>query len=183
MEELVATWSKDPDHFAFGGGSLGSVDQMIITRLAIESGIEPTDVNYIAYSGGGELATSQMSGTIKASVSGYQDFKDQIEAGRLRAIAVSAPKPVDYIDLPTLIEEGFDVDLTNWRGLVAPPGISAEDRRTLIDIVTVRRDGARGRDALSRNDWEDSFVAGDEFTRYLTSQRKFVDGIWKELGY
>lgn len=183
MDDLVAEWKKDPNRFAFGGGSLGSVDQMIITQLAIETGIDATDVKYIAYSGGGELATSLLSGTIKASVSGYQDFKSQIDAGELRAIAVSAPESVDYIDVPTLKDEGYDVELTNWRGIVAPPGISDAEREELIDIVTEMRETPQWKDALGRNQWEDSFETGEDFEKSLAEEQKFVDGIWKELGY
>lgn len=183
MDQLVAEWKKDPRQFAFGGGSLGSVDQMIITRLATESGIDAPDVEYIAYSGGGELATSLLSGTIKASVSGYADFEDQIAAGRLRALAVSAPEPVESIDLPTLIEEGYDVDLTNWRGVIAPPGISAEDKAELEAIVTEMHASPAWKEALDRNDWTDTFLVGEDFEAYLDEQTEFVDGIWAELGY
>lgn len=183
MDDLVAEWEKDPGAFAFGGGSLGSVDQMIITELAIQVGIDAPEVNYIAYSGGGELATSLLSGTIKASVSGYQDFKDQIEAGRLRALAVSAPEPVESIDLPTLTELGYDVELTNWRGVVAPPDITAEERAELEAIVTEFRDSPEWQEALERNQWTDTFMIGPEFEESLARETEFVNGIWEELGY
>ena len=109
IDDLVAEWKQDPDHFPFGGGSLGSLDQMIVAQLAKEAGIDPATINYMAHSGGAELATALLSGTIQASVSGYADFKDQIEAGRLKMIGVSAEGPVKGIDAPTLIEQGYDV--------------------------------------------------------------------------
>ncbi|OZD08795.1 tricarboxylic transporter [Rhodococcus sp. 06-156-3C] len=183
LDDLMVEWRADPDRFAFGGGSLGSVDQMIISRMAQENDIDPAGVNYIAYSGGGELATSLMSGTIKASVSGYEDFVDQIEAGNLRALAISAPEPVDSIDLPTLIELGYDVSLTNWRGIVAPPGITEEQRTELEAIVTEMVETPEWRDALERNRWTDTFAAGEEFAAGLRSETEFVDGIWADLGY
>ena len=183
VEELVAAWKQDPGAFAFGGGSLGSVDQMIITQLAQAAGIEPTTVNYIAYSGGGELATSLMSGTIKASVSGYVDFADQIEAERLKALAVSAPEPVESIDLPTLRELGYDIDLTNWRGIVAPPGITAEQKQELQTIVTEVVKTPEWRDAIERNQWTDRFLAGEEFERFISEETGAVNEIWNELGY
>lgn len=183
VDELVAAWKNDPGAFAFGGGSLGSVDQMIITQLAQASGIEPTAVNYIAYSGGGELATSLMSGTIKASVSGYVDFADQIEAGRLKALAVSAPEPVDSIDLPTLKELGYDISLTNWRGIVAAPGITAEQKAELQSIVAEVVKTPEWHDAISRNQWTDRFLAGEDFERFLAQETAAVNDIWNKLGY
>ncbi|MFJ2620341.1 Bug family tripartite tricarboxylate transporter substrate binding protein [Glutamicibacter sp. NPDC087344] len=183
VDELVAAWTQDPNSFAFGGGSLGSVDQMIITQLAQRAGIDPTTVNYIAYSGGGELATSLMSGTIKASVSGWVDFADQIESGRLKALALSAPQPVDSIDLPTFKELGYDIELTNWRGIVAAPGISPETKAELEQIVTEVVQTPEWSDAIERNQWTDTFLAGKEFEQFLSTERESVDAIWNELGY
>jgi putative tricarboxylic transport membrane protein len=183
VEDLVADWKKDPSGFAFGGGSLGSVDQMIITQLAQSSGITPTDVNYIAYSGGGELATSLLSGTIKASVSGYVDFADQIEAGKLKALAVSAPERPEGIDLPTLKELGYDIELTNWRGIVAAPGITEEQKKELQTIVTEIVATPEWRDAIERNQWTDTFLTGEEFEQFLAAETAAVNKIWDELGY
>jgi putative tricarboxylic transport membrane protein len=183
MDELIAAWKADPATFAFGGGSLGSVDQMIISQLARESGIDPTEVNYIAYSGGAELATSLLSGTIKASVSGNTDFSAQIETGSLRALAVSAPEPVESIDLPTLKELGYNVTLTNWRGIVAPPGITEEQKKELETIVTEAVATPEWQDAIKRNQWTDTFLTGDEFEQSLKAETEFVNGIWAELGY
>lgn len=183
VDELMAAWKKDPKGFTFGGGSLGSVDQMIISQMARENGMDPAAVNYIAYSGGGELATSLMSGTIKASVSGYEDFVDQITAGNLRALAISAPAPVPAIDLPTLSELGYDVALTNWRGVVAPPGITDDQRTELEAIVTEVIESPEWRDALQRNNWSDTFTPGNGFTEVIDQQSEFVRGIWADLGY
>jgi len=183
VDDLVAAWKRDPGAFAFGGGSLGSVDQMIVTQLAQAGGIEPTAVNYIAYSGGGELATSLMSGTIKASVSGYVDFADQIEAGRLKALAVSAPEPVAAIDLPTLKELGYDIDLTNWRGIVAAPGITEAQKTELQAIVTEVVKTPEWSDAIERNQWTDRFLTGEDFERFIAAESDSVNEIWNELGY
>ena len=78
-----------------------------------------------------------------ASISGYNEFADQIEAGNVRALAIGTRERVDGIDVPSLGEQGVDVELTNWRGLVAPPGLTAEQRQALIDIVTEMTQGRR----------------------------------------
>lgn len=183
VDDLVEEWRKDPNGFPFGGGSLGSVDQMIIAQLAEQAGMEPTDVNYIAYSGGAELATSLLSGTIDASVSGYADFEGQIDAGKLKVLAVSAPEPVEVLPYPTLVEEGYDVDLTNWRGIVAPAGLSDDERREMEDIITEVVQSPEWADALERNQWSDSFLIGEEFSKNLDEERQVVDQIWSDLGY
>lgn len=183
MDDLVEEWQANPDSFPFGGGSLGSLDQMIIAQIAEEAGIDPTSVNYLAHSGGAELATALLAGTITASVSGYADFKDQIDAGRLKMIGVSAPEPVDGIDTPTLIESGYDVSLTNWRGIVAPPGITDEERAELQDIAAEMIESDSWADAMERNDWTDTSLIGDDFAENLDEETEVADGIWSDLGY
>ncbi len=183
VDDLVAEWKQDPGHFPFGGGSLGSLDQMIVAQLAKESDIDPANINYLAHSGGAELATALLSGTIKASVSGYADFKDQIEAGRLKMIGVSAEAPVDGIDSRTLIDQGYDVSLTNWRGVVAPPDISDAERRELEDIFREMIETETWRDTLERNQWTDTSLIGDDFAENLKEETALVDSIWSDLGY
>lgn len=183
VDDLVEEWRADPASYPFGGGSLGSLDQIIIAQIATEAGIDPTAINYLAHSGGAELATALLSGTISASVSGYADFEDQIEAGRLKVIAVSAPEPVPGIDAPTLIEEGYDVELTNWRGIVAPPGITEEERRELEDIFAEMIATDTWADTLERNQWTDTSRIGDDFATNLEEETGIVDSIWADLGY
>lgn len=183
MDDLVDEWRANPDSFPFGGGSLGSLDQMIIAQIAGEAGIDPTSVNYLAHSGGAELATALLAGTITASVSGYADFEDQIDAGRLKMIGVSAQEPVDGIDAPTLIESGYDVSLTNWRGLVAPPGLTDEERANLEDIASEMIASDTWVDAMERNNWTDTSLIGEDFTTNLDEETAIVDGIWSDLGY
>ncbi|BAU97420.1 tripartite tricarboxylate transporter receptor family protein [Corynebacterium suranareeae] len=183
VDDLVAEWKKDPSHFPFGGGSLGSLDQMIIAQLAQEAGIEPSSTNYMAHSGGAELATALLSGTIKASVSGFADFKDQIEAGRLKIIGVSAEQPIADINAPTLIEQGYDVSLTNWRGIVAPPGITDEERMELEEIFREMIATDTWRSTLERNQWTDTSLIGDDFAQNLQQETETVDNIWSNLGY
>ncbi|APT82096.1 Bug family tripartite tricarboxylate transporter substrate binding protein [Corynebacterium ammoniagenes] len=183
VEDVMVEMAKDPKNFPWGGGSLGSLDQMIIAQLAEEAGIDPTEVNYMAHSGGAELATALMSGTIDASVSGYNDFADQIEAGRLKILGISAEEPVDGIDTPTMIEQGFDVSLVNWRGVVAPPGLEEEDIEELRTIMREVLESETWADVLERNQWADSSLIGEDFAENLEEERAIVDGIWKQLGY
>jgi putative tricarboxylic transport membrane protein len=183
VDDLVDEWKKDPREFAIGGGSLGGLDQMIAAQLAGGGGIDPTEVNYIAYSGGAELATSLLSGTIEASVSGYADFEVQIESGSLKALAVSAPEPVPSIDVPTLKEEGYDIELTNWRGIVAPPGLGDEDKAKLEEIVEETVSTPEWQDAIERNRWVDRYADREEFAAYVDEETRSVNEIWDQLGY
>ena len=182
VEDMIAAWRANPGGLPIGGGSLGGIDHIVAGQLAQQADIDPAAINYIAYSGGGEVLTALLSNTVGVAVSGYNDFRDQIEAGNVRALAVAAHEPVDGIDVDTFAELGYDVDLVNWRGFVAPPGISDEDRQTLIDIVTEMSETEQWASAVERNRWKESFLTGDEFGEFLEVEQTRITDILRELG-
>ncbi|MBX5331140.1 tripartite tricarboxylate transporter substrate binding protein [Rhodococcus fascians] len=182
LEDMIDAWRANPGGLPIGGGSLGGIDHIVAGQLAQEADIDPAAINYIAYSGGGEVLTSLLSNTVGVAVSGFNDFRDQIEAGNVRALAVAAPEPLEGFDVDTFIEQGYNVDLVNWRGIVAPPGISAEDRQTLVDIVTEMVETEQWATAVERNRWKESVVTGDEFGEFLEVEQARITGILEELG-
>lgn len=182
LDDFVATWQQDPHALAIGGGSLGGTDQMLTGLVAREVGVDPAEINYVAYSGGGEVLTSLLSGTVELGVSGYNEFSDQIEAGNLRVLALSAEERLDGLDAPTFYEEGVDVHLPNWRGLVAPAGITEEQRDELVDVVDEMVASDEWEDALRRNSWQPAVLTGDDFAAFLDEDQRRVAGIIEELG-
>lgn len=182
LEDMIEAWRANPGGLPIGGGSLGGIDHIVAGQLAQEADIDPAAINYIAYSGGGEVLTSLLSNTVGVAVSGFNDFRDQIEAGNVRALAVASPEPLEGFDVDTFIEQGYNVDLVNWRGIVAPPGISDEDRQTLVDIVTEMVETEQWATAVERNRWKESVLTGDEFGEFLEVEQTRITGILEELG-
>ncbi len=182
LDDFLAAWKSNPGANSIGGGSLGSIDHLLSGLLAQKIGIDPRDVNYVAYSGGGEALTSLLSHTTAVGMSGYNEVADQIEAGTLRALAISSEERLDGVDVPTFREQGVDVSMSNWRGVVAAPGISEEARAEFTDIVTEMRASEAWKDTLSRNSWTDSFATGTEFEDFITAEVQTANGIVKELG-
>ncbi|MDI9894642.1 tripartite tricarboxylate transporter substrate-binding protein [Rhodococcus sp. IEGM 1381] len=182
LEDMIDAWRANPGGLPIGGGSLGGIDHIVAGQLAQEADIDPAAINYIAYSGGGEVLTSLLSNTVGVAVSGFNDFRDQIEAGNVRALAVASPEPLEGFDVDTFIEQGYNVDLVNWRGIVAPPGISDEDRQTLVDIVAEMVETEQWATAVERNRWKESVVTGDEFRDFLEIEQARITAILEELG-
>ena len=123
--QLLADWKKKPAKTPVGGGSSpGGPDHLAPMLMARAAGIAPRTVNYVPFDGGGELLASVLGGKVAFGVSGLGEYLDQIKSGELRLLAVTGPERVDGFDAPTLKESGVDVEFTNWRGVVAPPGLS-----------------------------------------------------------
>ena len=182
MKELVAQFKANPGSVAWGGGSAGGSDHILAGMIAVASGVEASKVNYIAYAGGGEAQAAIMGGHVAAGISGYGEFAAQIKSGKLRALAISSDKRVPGIDVPTLKEQGIDVEMINWRAVFPAPGITDAQRKELIDIVGKAVKTPSWQETLKRNEWTDMYVAGDAFKTFLDNDTKRIDTIVAGLG-
>jgi putative tricarboxylic transport membrane protein len=182
LQDFVAAWKTDPGKLAIAGGSAGGTDQILAGLVAQAAGIDPKKVNYIAYSGGGEALAAILGGKVAAGISGVSEFTDQVKAGKMRALAVSGGERVDGFDAPTVKEAGLDVELTNWRGMVAPGGISDSDRDALAAAVQKMHDSAAWKAQMDKNGWDDAFQPADEFATFLKDEKSRVSGVLQSLG-
>ncbi|MEU8675918.1 tripartite tricarboxylate transporter substrate binding protein [Streptomyces sp. NPDC048560] len=181
--QLVEAWKKDPAGLPVGGGSSpGGPDHLAPMLMAEAAGIAPRDVNYIPFDGGGELLASILGSKVAFGVSGVGEYLDQIEAGELRLLAVTGPERVPGLDAPTLRESGLDTDFTNWRGIVAPPGLSDAERDKLVALIRKLHDSPQWKESMRKNGWDDAFLTGDAFGDFLDAQDKRVATVLKELG-
>lgn len=169
------------------GGSAGGADHILAGMLLTEAGVAPGDVpstlNYIANSGGGEAVTMLLGGKVAAGISGVGEFAEHVTSGSLRALAVSSPEKVAELpDTPTITETGYDVTLTNWRGLLAPGSITEAEAAALTDTVTKLHDSAAWTAILADRGWSDAFLTGTEFDTFLTANIAEVTGTLKDIG-
>jgi putative tricarboxylic transport membrane protein len=183
FEQLLAAWKADPGKVSVGGGSApGGPDHLAPMLIAKTAGIDPKQVNFVSYDGGGELLAAVLGGQVAFGVTGPGETKDQIDAGEVRALAVTSAEPVEGLDVKTLKEQGVDLEFTNWRGWVAPPELSAEDKQALVDLATKMHDSQQWKDALTTNGWTDAFMVGDEYAAFITAENQRVGDVLNELG-
>jgi putative tricarboxylic transport membrane protein len=171
MRALVEALRRRPEAFAWGGGSAGGTDHILAGLIAEAAGVDPRRVNYVAFSGGGEAVAALLGGHVAAGVSGYGEFAAHLESGRLRAVAISSPSRVPGVAVPTLRESGLDVELVNWRGLLAAAGIPDDDRARLTGLVRRATQTADWRRILAEREWTDLYLDGAGFDAYLASER------------
>jgi len=183
FDQLLTAWKADPGKLAVGGGSApGGPDHLAPMLIAQTAGIDPKQVNFVSYDGGGELLTAVLGNQVAFGVTGVGETRDQIEAGEVRALAVTSAEPFQGLDTKTLKEQGVDLEFTNWRGWVAPPELGEEDKQALIDLATKMHDTQEWKDALTTNGWTDAFMVGDEYAAFLKSENQRVGDVLGELG-
>ncbi|MER6012408.1 Bug family tripartite tricarboxylate transporter substrate binding protein [Streptomyces bluensis] len=183
IDDLIGAWKEKPGKLPVGGGSSpGGPDHLAPMLMARAAGIAPKDVNYVPFDGGGELLASILGNKVAFGVSGVGEYLDQIKAGELRLLAVTGPERVDGLDAPTLQEAGYDVNFTNWRGIVAPPGLSDSEREKLTRLMEELHDSPEWQKSLKQNGWDDAFLTGDKFGEFLDAEDNRVVSVLKELG-
>jgi putative tricarboxylic transport membrane protein len=181
LQDLLAAFRAAPRSVSWGGGSAGGTDDLLARLMAEAIGVPPADVNYVAFSGGGEALAALLGGQITAGVSGLGEFAQSISSGQLRALAISAPERVPELDAPTLREAGVPLDLANWRAVVAPPGVSDAEAAALTARVRAAVTSAAWRETLARTGWTDLYQDGPAFRQFLLGEQARVEAVLARL--
>ena len=181
--ELVDAWKKDPSKLAVGGGSSpGGPDHLLPMQLAQAVGIDPKKVNFVSFDGGGDLLPAILGNKIGFAASGTGEYMQQIETGSVRVLATSGAERLEGVDAPTFKEAGIDLEFTNWRGIVAPPGITDADRDRLVAALTKMHGTEEWKAELKEHGWTDAFITGEEFSTFLKEQDTRVADVLSKLG-
>ena len=181
-KELAAAVKTDPAKVTWAGGSAGGVDHITAALFAKAVGADPKKINYIPFSGGGEALAAIMGGKVTAGISGYAEFEGQIKAGKLRLVAVTAPQRLPGVDAPTLKEQGIDLEIANWRSVVAAPGITPEQRKALGDTIEKMVKSKEWAEVLKQKGWDDAYLGGDAFAGFLKQEQERVADVLKSVG-
>lgn len=182
-KELAERLKADPGKVTWAGGSAGGTDHILAALFAQAVGADAKRINYIPFSGGGEALAAMLGGRVTAGVSGYGEFEGQIKAGKLRAIAVSsAARLQNAPDVPTMKEQGIDLELLNWRSVVAPPGLSPEQTKTLVDLIEKMSKSKEWQEILKARGWDDAFLGGEAFGTFLKAEIERVSKTMTEVG-
>ena len=182
LADLVAKLKADAGAVAFGGGSAGGTDHILAGLITKAAGADITKLNYIPYSGGGEALAAILGGHVAAGISSLSEWEGQIKSGELRVLGISSGSKVEGVDAPTLKEQGVDVELANWRGVVAAPGLDDAGKAGLLDLVKQVHDSEEWKKILADKKWTDLYLAGDEFAALVEEENKRTTEVLKAIG-
>ena len=182
MADLVTKLKADTAAVSFGGGSAGGTDHILAGLIANAAGADVTKLNYIPYSGGGEALAAILGGHVSAGISSFSEWEGQIKSDELRVLAISSAEKLEGLDAPTLKEQGLDIELANWRGVIAPPGLDDAGKAALLDLVKQVHDSAEWQKILADKKWTDLYLAGDEFAALVVEENKRTTEILKGIG-
>jgi len=143
--ELVALAKKDPETLTYSSSGVGGNNHLAGALFAEAAGIKLT---HVPYKGTGPALADVMSGQITMNFSSLPPAVGQVKAGNLRALAVTGNKRVKSLpDVPTLKEQGIDVEVLGWHGLFGP----AKTPAAVLDKIE-----AETKKAMKNPKWEEA---------------------------
>jgi len=167
MADVIAQLKKDPGSVKWGGGSRGSTEHIAAAMIARAVGVDAAKINYVAFRGGGEATAAILGGNVTVGGSGYSEFQQYIETGKMKPIGVTSEARLKGIDIPTLKEQGIDVVIGNWRGVYGAPGITPAQRKALTERVVKATQSKAWQDALVKNNWTPALLTGAAFEQFV----------------
>ena len=182
MQELAAQVKADAAKVSWAGGSAGGPDHILAALITKTVGADPSKTNYIAFSGGGESLGAILGGKVTAGINSLGELTSQVKAGKLRLLAVSSPNRLPDIDAPTLKESGINIELSNWRMIVAPPGITAEDKAHLTKMFEDLVKSDAWKTVLKTRGWDDIFLAGPALDEFVKTEQTRTAAVLKDVG-
>src|SRR3954465_3720589 len=183
ISDLVKAWKANPKMAVGGGSNPGGPDHLLPMQLAQAVGIDAKTVNFVSYDGGGDLLPAILGNKVGFATSGTGEYVDQIKSGAVRVLATTGEKRLSSLpDVKTLKEQGVDLAFTNWRGVVAPPGISDADKQKWVEVIDKMHSSQAWKDAEVKNGWTGAYLSVEPFASFLTEQDKRVADILTTLG-
>jgi putative tricarboxylic transport membrane protein len=182
LADLVEKLKAEPGAVSWAGGSAGGTDHITVGLLAKAAGVDPTKINYVAFSGGGEAMAAILGNQVTAGVSSVGEFAEQVKAGTMRLLAVSSAERLPGIDAPTIKEAGFDVVVQNWRMIAAAPGLSPEQVAKISADIEKLNASAGWTAMLEAKGWANTYLAGDAFAAQLDADIAATETVLRDIG-
>jgi putative tricarboxylic transport membrane protein len=170
MADVIAQLKKDPGSVKWGGGSRGSTEHIAAAMIAREVGVDPAKINYVAFRGGGEATAAILGGNVTVGGSGYSEFAEYINTGKMKPIAVTSGSRLKGVNVPTLKEQGINVEIGNWRGVYGAPGITEPQRKALTEMVLAAVKTKSWQESLQKNDWTPAVLTGAAFDKFVDDE-------------
>lgn len=186
VREVLEALKANPRSLVVGGASApGSMDHLSFMMAARAVGADVRQILYTSFPGGAELNAALLGGAIDIVSTSVGDILGHLEAGSVRALAVTSPQRLSdprTSGIPTLRELGIDVTFEVWRGIFGPPAMPEEARAYIASAVARMVQTPAWKEVLRRFNWHDAYLPGDEFRQYLSQQEQALRELLRDMG-
>jgi tripartite-type tricarboxylate transporter receptor subunit TctC len=180
VPELIAYAKANPGKMSYGSAGSGSLPHLGVELFKAQTGI---DMLHVPYKGGGPMVTDLLGGTVQVVIADQANLMPQVQAGKLRALAVATPKrSPNFPNLPTIAETVPGYDSTAWQGLAGPAGMPPEIVKRLNEAFNAVMAMPAVRQKLSGGGLEVVGGTPDQFARFIASEIAKWTKIAKDVG-
>ncbi len=182
--DLIAKLKADPESMSFGVSNLGGTNHLTLAMTAKAGGIDPRKLRVVVFKTNAESTTAVMGGHIQMVAASMPSIIGQIKAGTVRAIAIGDSQRMTgaMAGVPTLREQGLDVQLSNWRALIGPKGMTAAQIAYWEDVLAKMVATDEWKKEIEDQNWDGRFLRSKEFTQYMEKEYGTTKVILNELG-
>ncbi|RYG89694.1 tripartite tricarboxylate transporter substrate binding protein [Loktanella sp. IMCC34160] len=185
LEDMVNAIKADPGSVAFAGGSAaGGFDHMKPLMVLQAGGFSDiTQVKYIGVDGGADAITQTVGGFTQAMTGDMSEIVGFLESGEVRALAVLTEERVPgFEDIPTAMEQGFDVVAVNWRGFYVPHDISDEEFDAWAAKIQAVADSPEWAETMAANGLAPFTKVGGDFQGWVDQVIADTEALSREIG-
>jgi putative tricarboxylic transport membrane protein len=177
----------------FKMGGTGSKQEDQIITAALERVTAPKKFTYVPYQGGGQVAVQLVGKHVDSTVNNPIEAVSQWKAGALRPLCLFDSKRSIYkdkitadqawSDIPTCKESGVNVDYQMLRGVFMPPGVTKEQVEFYVNLFKKVRETPDWKEFMDRGAFDQTFMSGDEFGKWVEKNDKLHYDLMKEAGF
>ncbi len=185
LTDMVEAIKADPASVAFAGGSAaGGFDHMKPLQILKAAGFEDiTAIKYIGVDGGADAITQTIGGFTQAMTGDMSEIVGFIQSGEVRVLAVLSEERVPgFEDIPTAIEQGYDVVAVNWRGFYVPKGISDDEFNAWAEKIQAVADSPEWTQVMADNGLAPFTKVGGDFQGWVDQVIAQTEELSREIG-
>ncbi|MEH7388617.1 tripartite tricarboxylate transporter substrate binding protein [Bacillus sp. JJ1521] len=185
LKSLFDDIKADPSSITIaGGGAPGTLDHLNSILLAESHGIDGNKVKFTAYDGGAEAMTALVGGHADALTTDVSGVAEYLKAGKIKVLGVAAPERMtgDFADLVTYKEQGFDVEVANWRGVFGPKDMSDEAKAYWEEKLKEISDSDEWNAELAKMGVQNGYMNATDFLAALEKEEADYLELYKKLG-
>ncbi|WP_420859060.1 Bug family tripartite tricarboxylate transporter substrate binding protein [Marivivens marinus] len=185
LDDMVNAIKADPGSVAFAGGSAaGGFDHMKPLMVLQAGGFSDiTQVKYIGVDGGADAITQTVGGFTQAMTGDMSEIVGFLESGEVRALAVLTEERVPgFEDIPTAMEQGYDVVAVNWRGFYVPHDISDEEFDAWAAKIQAVADSPEWAETMAANGLAPFTKVGGDFQGWVDQVIADTEALSREIG-
>lgn len=183
--DLVERLKKDPASVSFAfATSRGNHNHIIIGMILKAAGADPKKAKVVIFGSGGEATTAMLGGHIDVCVCAPADSIAHLQAGKSRALGLSAPQRQKgaLAAVPTLKEQGVDAVFFSWRGFIGAKGLTAAQVAFWDQAFGKAIQSDEWRQDLEKNAWAEDFMASADTRKHLDTEYEVMTRMLADLG-